>query len=1279
MNEKIPDCLILPFDKTDRCNAVNNLLGGIFLLSKFSVKKPFTVFVGVVLVVLLGGISFTQMTTDLLPSLDLPYVLVMTTYPGASPEKIESTVTKPLEQTLATTGGVENISSVSSENSSVVILEFSQGTNMDTAMIELTGKVDLIKGQFDDAVGSPMLMKMNPDMMPIMMASVDINGMDTIELSDEVSSRILSEFEKIEGVASVSATGLVEENLQIVLNQDKINALNEQITASLDEELGKVSQELDSAKQQIADGQAELAAQSAAQTQQLEEAEQMLSLGLLQLSALETQNQFELQTIKTVQTGMIERAQQQIEELKQLAVSQNRPLTSTEESILQQLQQTIDTAQQELAQKTAEAETSLAETSAQRNELEQQQQQLQEGKTALSTGLQQAAIELSLAEKELEQQTAEFENSRDQIYQQAGLDGVITQEMVSGILAAQNFSMPAGYLKEDGQSYLVKVGDAFQSEEEIKNLTLFSIDQADIGTITVADVADVALVNNAGESYTKVNENDGIILSMQKQSTYSTAEVSDRIQNTIDRLMEEDQNLRITPLMDQGIYIDIVINSVLSNLAMGGVLAVIILLFFLKDWKPTLVIACSIPISVMFALVLMYFSGVTMNIISLSGLALGVGMLVDNSIVVIENIYRLRSLGASRITAAVSGAKQVSGAIFASTLTTICVFLPIVFTEGISRQLFTDMGLTIAYSLIASLIVALTLVPAMSSNLLTNTSQKAQPIFTKVVSKYASALRWSLKHRAIVLTSVVLLLVYSVVSVASMGTSFIPSMESSQMSVSLTMPKGSAKNNTIEASNQIIDAMLTIDDIETVGALQSSSMLGGETDPLSASFYVMLKEDKELTNQQIKDQILEKTKEIDGKISVSTSNMDMSSLGSSGISVSVKGADLERLKSISNEVAKILEQTEGTAEVSNGIGDTNLETRITVDKTKAIEHGLTVAQIYQQVAAAVTTQTTATTLNTENYDYPVIVLSDQQAITRENIGELELTPGSQSTSASGMAAVGQMGNLADSSTEEQEEAPLLLKDVAQITQQESLESISHDNQQRYLTVSASIASGYNVGLVSRDFEENLKGYELPEGYTLEFNGENETINSALSDLLTMILLAVVFIYMIMVAQFQSLLSPFIVMFTIPLAFTGGLLALQITGMEISIISMLGFLVLAGIVVNNGIVFVDYTNQLRLEGKEKTEALVETGVTRIRPILMTALTTILGLSTMAFGIGMGSDMVQPMAIVTIGGLIYATLLTLFVVPIMYDILYRKKLKPIQIEEFEEPTAVLSESI
>lgn len=1149
------------------------------MLPKFSVKKPLTVLVSMILILVLGVVSFTKMTTDLLPNMNLPYVMAYTTYPGASPEKVETTVTNPLEEAFATVSGVENITSISNENVSMVMLEFSQDTNMDSAMINLNGQVDLVKGNFDDSVGSTTLMKLNPDMMPVIMVSVDVDGMSDEEVSRYVNKEVIPKLERVDGVASVTASGLVERQLQITLDQDKINSVNQEIQESINKKFDEQIAEIDKSISSLDESQ----------------------------SALQAQNQSKLS------------------ELDSTSAQLDKSIKEIENSI-------------------SSGTGSTADLQAQLQKLQAQKSEVESSRSALSEELSKGDSKVSEQKAELESSKEEIETARQEALKAADISSKITPETIDSILSAENFSMPAGYVEDGANKYSVKVGDKFTSKDEIENLLLFSLD--DVADVYLKDVTNIEYGNSTNESYTNVNGNPGIILSIEKTSTASTSSVCDKLNKTIDNLTSKNNKLHILSLMDQGVYIDMVTDSILDNLIYGGILAIIVLLIFLRSIKPTLIIALSIPMSLLFAVVLMYFTGISLNMISLSGLALGVGMLVDNSIVVIENIYRMRNNGANKYEAAVYGAKQVSSAICSSTLTTICVFLPIVFTDGITRQLFVDMGLTIAYSLIASLIIALTLVPCMASNVLTSEDQREHRFFDNLVDGYEYVLENALNHKAVVLIVAVLLLIIAGYSATKMGTAFMPDMSSTQMTATISAKEGQevTQADLESASDEFVNKVKEIRDVQGVGAMTGSGGLAGSSSSSkSVSVYIVLKEDMKHTNKEIAKMIKEKTKSLDYDIQVNESAMDTGSMIASGISIKIKGDNLDKLQSISEDMTKLLKSVKGVTDIKSDLDNIEVEQRISVDKEAAMKYGLTVAQVYQQVSDALKSERDSTSITQNGNDLDVVVKSATEP-TLENLESLTIK-----------------------GTQNNEDVTLSLSEIASIGSANTPASINHTNQTRYLTVSATVDDNHNIGLVSRKIQSKIDKYKTPSGYSIELGGESETINSTMKDLILMILLAIVFIYLIMVAQFQSLLSPFIVMFTIPLAFTGGLLALLITGQILSVTSMLGFLVLAGIVVNNGIVFVDYVNQLRLGGAGKHEALLEAGRTRIRPILMTALTTILAMSTMALGVGMGSELSQGLSIVTIGGLLYATLLTLFVVPILYDIFHRKELRAVEIDE------------
>ena len=1296
-------------------------------MTKYSVKKPFTVLVGVVLAIVLGVVSFLELNTDLLPAMDLPYVVVYTVYPGASPERVETAVTQPLEQAVATTSGLENISSISSENLSLIIMEFSGSTNMDSAMIELSSNIDMVSGYLDDMVQSPTLMKINPDMLPVQMLSIDVDGMDVKQLSEYVQSDLAPRLERIDGVATVDVSGIVEDRVEIRLNQEKIDKINDDILKSVNKTLYKTKKDLDKAKQELTDKENELnnlknslanasaeldagqiQAQSLnsektsleAQKKLLEGAQQALD-GLKMLNstlpmvdntimglqfmampgfdentALKDLLAFTLpeETPPEIAAGI----QPQIDGIKMLvnglvasgAVKEDDTLAGVSAMMKEQIkaireqlvamnidQAVIDAADSTLLngdiavidKELTRVNFLVKQMEATLRELKKTYATLEAGKIDLAAG----SAMLMSGKAELDNGIKQFEDARDAALKQANIDALVSQETLSAILMAQNFSMPAGYISNGEERLTVKVGETFQSLEELENLLLVDMNIDGVDPIYLKDVADVSIKDNSQDSYVRVNGNPSVTISIQKTSTASTSRVSELVNKEAAEIMEEQPGVHITQLMDQGIYIDMVVSSVMNNMVYGGIIALIVLIFFLKDVKPTLIIGFAIPLSVLFAIVLMYFSGVNLNVMSLSGLALAVGMLVDNSIVVIENIYRLRNLGYSRVKAAVIGAKQVAGAIASSTLTTICVFLPIVFTDGLARQLFVDMGLTIAYSLVASLVVALTVVPAMASAMLKNTKDAKESLFDKLTKLYEKGLGWNIDHGWLVILLTTGLMAFAGWQVTKMPLGLIPAMDSTQMQMTLTVDSEVPDEELIAQAETIAKRTMEIDDVVTVGTSMGGGGLGalmgggGNEDTKSMSFYVVLSEDKKLSNREVADLIETANPEFKETLSVTESTMDLGALAGSGISVQIKGNDLDKLQAEGKRMSALLESVEGIAKVSDGSQTALEEVRIDVKKDAAMKHNLTVAQVFQKVSGALTENTTATTLNFDGTDMDGIIYASSTHTT-ENIGDLVV---------------------ATATDDDGEEYDVLLSDIAVIGSAYSPDSINRSNQSRYITVSATIAEGYNASLVARDVEKLLENHEMPKGYSYEMTGEDESVKSAMFDMIKMIGLAIVFIYLIMVAQFQSLKSPFIVMFTIPLAFTGGLLALLITDQMLSIVAMIGFLVLAGVVVNNGIVFVDYVNQLRLEGMTKRDALIQTGKDRIRPILMTALTTILANSTMAMGVGMGAELSQGMAIVSIGGLAYATLLTLFLVPVLYNLFNRGEMKAIEVD-FED---------
>ena len=1415
-------------------------------MPKYSVKKPFTILVAVILVLVLGFVSLTGIQTDLLPSMNLPYLLVMTTYPGASPEQVEADVTQPLENSLSTLNGVKNVTSQSNENYSLIFLEYQDDTDMDSAMVKASTAVNQLGDTLPDMASTPTLIEISPDMMATQYIAVDYDGMDIYELSDYVKDTVMPQLERVDGVASVSTTGLVEKTVQITLNQEKIDTVNDKLLVKVSDRLADAKKELDSnkakinsslkelddAQAQLDAGKAELNTQKADVTTQLRDAitdldkqipelekkiaslkddldnatrqledakastvtlpeitlpiddalfascKQILvvydesyneaempanlaeaksdatKMGAMVNSITRAQNKInqtakdaglllsdtmtvsqaaaiydaqyvnltgEIQQLDTeivalqqqidttedpdekadLQAKLDEKTAERAGEQTQLeAVNAKReqiaPLNeamntlSTTQLALQNapaliqmrqqaeeainsstapLQQSLNDSIQSLNEQIGQAQSLLIQLNDQRDKLQKMlaslgdeavdpdmadmavqlllsgsEAQLQLGEFQLSSG----RTQLEAGKTQLEAAQKEYDSAREEALKNANLDQLLNMNTLKQLIYAQNFSMPAGYIdggEGDDHRYIIKVGDAFSDADELKSMVLCNIDG--IGDVRLSDVADVAMVDNADDAYAKVDKNRAVLLSLYKSSTASTSAVSNASKAAMDTMMAENEGLHLTPIMDQGDYIKLIVNSVLSNLVEGAILAIIVLALFLKDLRPTIVVAISMPLSVLFAIVLMYFTGITFNILSLSGLALGVGMLVDNSVVVIENIYRLRGRGVPAPRASVQGARQVAGSIVSSTLTTICVFMPLVFTTGMVRELLSDMAWTITFSLLASLVVALTVVPCAGSTVLKKQKDIKHPWFDKVLNGYEKLLRFCLRRKAVPLALAIVLLGVSVWRVATMGVVMIPDMSSNQLTITVDVADDTAKEDAFATADAVMDAVMSIDGVDTVGAMSGSSnsmvaMTGSSaaTDNTTFTYYVLL-DDKAPKAKVIEQEIYDNTADLDCEITVNSNGMmDMSALSGSGIEVDLYGNDLDDLATAGKQVMEVMNGIDGIQNVTDGQDAGEEEVNITIDKDKAMRMGLTVAQVYQQIAAKLTTDTTATTLKAGGNSYNVTIVDETDVPNLDDIFSMEFET----------TTTDDDGNTVNETH--------TLGEFATRTISAGYTTISRENGSRILSITSETADGYNTTLLSRELEPLLDDLQLPDGVTAELAGETTQVSEMLSQMVKMLALALVFVYFVMVAQFQSLLSPFIVLFTIPLAFTGGMLGLMATGEQLSLISLMGFLVLMGVVVNNGIVFVDYANQLRIGGLAREDALVATGRTRMRPILMTTLTTVLAMVTMLFGTDMASEMSTGMAIVIIGGLSYATLMTLFIVPVLYDLFYRK---------------------
>ena len=1277
-------------------------------MEKFSVKKPFTVLVAVIMVLMLGFVSISNMQTNLLPDVNTPYLMVVTVYPGASPERVESEVSDVMQNALGTVAGVEKVTATSAENYSLLLMQFSDDTDMNSAMVKVSNKVDQTTASLPSSCLTPSIIEYSLNMNAFMTVAVSREGSDVYDLSEFVSDTLVPYVERKGGVSSVSTNGLIEKMVQVQLSQEKIDAINEKLLEVIDVQLADARKQLESAEAQIEAGRKEynrqfknysntvsdtmmqeMSGQVGDAIEVVRKQAQALLDSVNQLIAVVQEPEIQ-QALIDVRDGLQrvmdkfnETGMKDIDSLIEI-VTELRDITDKLTGALQQLQQRLNTesgtegstaadladdlqVQQSLNTvyntlndviKAMDDVPGLTKTFSDAiGNFSQQQMQAYMKFT-------EAREMLNEYEKQLAEAKQTYADAEEKAMASSDVSKLLDIDTLAQLIYAQNFSMPAGYVKDSsGKSWLLKVGEEYDSIEDISGALLLHVDG--FGDVRLSDVADVEVIDNAEASYTRLNGERAAVLKIYKGATSSASEVSDNCLSAFQELEAQYDGLHVVVLSNQGNYITIIVKSILSSMVIGAALAIIVLAIFLRDVKPTLVVGFSIPLSVLFAVVLMYFTGMDLNVMTLAGLSLGIGMLVDNSIVVIENIYRLRGRGVPAARAAVQGAKQVGMSVVASTLTSVCVFLPVVFSSSIVKSLMQPMSLCIGYCLMASLIVALTVVPAAASTVLKKAEPKQLKWFDKIQDKYAKSLEWCFRHRALPLLAAVVLLAFCGWRVFSMGVELLPTITSNEAIVTLSTTKDLSKEDSYAIAGKAVEAMLEVDHVEEVGITTDTRVAGMDigqlglptaiTDLLSAAnsygtYQVNVMLDESLSSSEIEtarqalEDALSGIEDCTAKVEIS-GMQELTSQLASGLTVKIYGADAETISQLSEKVVDIVNDTEGFANATNGLGSGDATINLQIDRDKVRSYGLTVAQVYQQIAAKLTTTTTAQTpVTVDGSTMSVQISNNLDPVTKENM--MDITFETTVMSADGTTSTGTC-TLADMATWDTGSAP---------------DSITSEDQTQYVSVTADTLDGYNTTVQARVLEKKLNEFalsdEMPEGCSFSMGGESDSVNFMVNEMVQWLALALPFVYLVMVAQFQSLLSPFIVLFTIPLAFTGGLLGMLFTGQQLTMISLMGFIVLMGTVVNNGIVFVDYANQLRLGGMERRAALIATGKTRMRPILMTTLTTVLAMLQLVFSNDMASQLMSGMAIVIICGLSYATLMTLYIVPILYDILFRK---------------------
>lgn len=828
-----------------------------------------------------------------------------------------------------------------------------------------------------------------------------------------------------------------------------------------------------------------------------------------------------------------------------------------------------------------------------------------------------------------------------QVLEEKGL----TQNDIVQLIQANNISFPGNPVEtEDAKSLTTRIISTLTTVDDIKNLVV-TVNPLDGKKLTIGDVATVSLTEQETSSETRANDTPAVLLSVLQESSANTASVSTAFKKALEKQLEKEEFKGVTAdiMFDQGDYVKLAIANIGQALIGGGILAMLVLFVFLKGIRSPIIVGVAIPYSVIVTFVLMYFAGFSLNIMTLGALALGIGMLVDNSIVVIENIERHLGLGKEPKEAAFAGTKEVAGAITASTLTTVAVFVPVIFLSGLIGQIFTEFALTISFSLFASLIVAITVIPMMASKMLKKPKgdMEAKRRRSKSYNNFERSVKWALSHRAIILCMTVLLLGVSAFGLTRVGVEFLPATDEGSVTIAVKLENGSAFSATDAVVKRMEHVLKEEKDVDVyvsfVGGSQEAQSRGTAKTNV-AEIYVKLNplNERDRSVFTFVDEVQPKIVEVAGEnVDVSFSLQSAAGSAPNTVSFTMYSMDNELLdravKSVNEEINKVT----GITKLSNDLTETIDEVQMTVNREAATEFGLAPVQIAQTVNN-VTRGVFATQIISEQEDvYGVYVKYDE--VYRNSVEQLEKlklrTPSGQY---------------------------IELQEVADIEVAKGPVAIRRVDQANAVTYSIKYDSTLSLGEMSSFIDEAIERADLPENVLITFGGDRELLDNAKNDLIMAIILAIVLVYIVMAAQFESFKYPFVIMFTVPLVVIGIFIGLFITSTPISVSAIIGILILVGIVVNNGIVLVDYINQRKQQGMESFEAITTSVRDRVRPILMTSLTTILGLVPLALGIGEGTEINQPMAITVIGGLLSSTLFTLYVVPVIYSFFDNKKM-------------------
>lgn len=825
--------------------------------------------------------------------------------------------------------------------------------------------------------------------------------------------------------------------------------------------------------------------------------------------------------------------------------------------------------------------------------------------------------------------------------------GIALQQVVQALQAA-NLSLSGGFVPAGGKEYLLRVTGEFSGVGDIASVPV-PLPQG--STVRLGDLATVRDAYADVEQASRINGQTSVSLVVNKRSDANTVLVARGVRAAL-RDLEGDlpPGVEVHTIFDQARYIEMALANMWRDLVVGAVLATLILFFFLRSLRSTLVLALAMPVSVIATFVMMRFGGLNLNVMTLGGLALGVGMMVDGGIVVLENIFRHYEAGSPPEEAAVAGTAEVGNAVVASILTNVVVFLPIVFTEGIAHELFTPLALTVSFALLASLLVAVTVVPMLAARLLQRTAgesagaarggmlQKFAAIIQAVERRYLKLLTWALAHRKQVVIWAVVAASGSLALAPLVGVELLPSMDQGIVYVTVELPRGVTLAETDRVARRIEEIAQSLPEVKTVATTlgsafgQMGSTLGGHrVETATVELELVPRNQRQRSSEEVAEVIRQQAASIPGaKITVTGNALFGAGMSQylQPLEIRIRGDDLETLASLADQVAALVRRVPGTREVQSSLEEGRPEAVVRVDLREAGHYGLTAAQVASAVRTAVQGQV-ATYYRVGGQEIAVRVRLPEEA--RSDLEALKrlllVTPAG---------------------------AKVPLNSVAEVSMARGPATIERLDQVRLATVTANLATGYSLDRVTRQVRDSLAGLALPAGYTLEFGGQVEELNEAFSGLTLAFLIAVALVYIVMAAQFESLVHPFTIMLSLPLAAVGAVLGLLLTGRTFTITAFIGVVVLAGIVVNNAIVLVDYINTLRRRGLAREEAILQAGPRRLRPILMTALTTVLGMAPLALGLGEGAEAQAPMATVILGGLLTSTLLTLVVVPVVYTL-------------------------